>query len=172
MTIRRAIWRLVSIVAVVGFAVGCGGGGSGRTAATVPVTGTVTLDGAPVAGAIVAFSPKAEGVSAAFGTTDATGKFTLTTVQPGDGAMVGSYDVTVTKTTAPAGAASGPTDYDPDSQESMDAAYADHYASEEEGAESEPKDLLPTKYKDPATSGLGAEVTAGGDNNFPLALTN
>ena len=170
MTIRRAIWKLVSIVVIAGFAVGCGGG-SGRTAATVPVTGTVTLDGAPVAGAIVAFAPKAQGVSAAFGTTDASGQFTLTTVQPGDGAMVGSYDVTVTKTTAPAGAASGPSDYDPDSQDSVDAAYAEHYASEEEGADTEPKDLLPTKYKDAATSELKAEVTAGGDNNFTFALT-
>lgn len=168
MSNRQAIWRLLSVVAIVGFAVGCGG--SGRSASTEPVTGTVTLNGTPVGGAVVAFSPKDPGVSAAFGTTDATGKFVLTTVEPGDGAMVGSYAVTVTKTSAPAGAASGPSNFDPNSEESMDAAYAEYYASQNEGEDSLPKDLLPVKYKDPSTSGLTAEVTSGG-GNFDFKLT-
>ena len=60
----------------------------------VPVTGTVLLDDKPVEGAAVMFSP-AEGRPAE-GVTDAQGKFTLTTVEPGDGALVGMHQVTVT----------------------------------------------------------------------------
>jgi len=131
----------------------------------------VTYNGAPVAGALVAFSPKAQGVSAAFGTTDASGKFALTTVQPGDGAMVGSYAVTVTKTSAPAGGA-GASTYDPNSQESIDAAYAEFEASKEADVADEPEDLLPVKYKDANTSELEAEVTDGGENNFTFSLTD
>ena len=33
-----------------------------------------------------------------------------------------------------------------------------------------PKNLLPKKLGDPATSGLSADVTVGKDNNFPFAL--
>src|SRR5262245_38254316 len=57
---------------------------------TEPVTGTVTLDGKPLAGAQVVFQPKSGG-QAASGTTDAQGKFTLTTFNAKDGAAVGSY---------------------------------------------------------------------------------
>lgn len=60
----------------------------------VPVTGVVLLDGKPVANAAVLFIPP-EGRPAE-GTTDAEGKFTLQTFQPGDGALVGLHDVTVT----------------------------------------------------------------------------
>jgi len=64
------------------FALACivGCGGSTSTVATVPVTGTVTLDGKPVEGAAVSFAPKTKGCRAAFGRTDASGKFKLTTV--------------------------------------------------------------------------------------------
>jgi hypothetical protein len=33
-----------------------------------------------------------------------------------------------------------------------------------------PKDLLPVKYKNPATSDLNVTVTAGGKNEFTLNL--
>ena len=71
---------------------GCGGGLD-----LIPVSGTVTLDGQPVDGAAVVFVPVAGG-PAASGSTDAGGKFRLTTVnQPG--AVPGEYNVTVTKQT-------------------------------------------------------------------------
>jgi hypothetical protein len=63
---------------------------------TVPVSGRVTLDGRPVEGATVMFSPEAEGRPAT-GTTDAEGNFTLKTFEPGDGALLGKHRVTVTK---------------------------------------------------------------------------
>ena len=130
---------------------------------TEPVSGTVTLNGAPVEGAVVAFSPQSADGHAAFGKTDAAGNYTLTTQQADDGAMVGSYAVTVTKSTQPAAAGGAPADFDPDSEADVDAAYQSYEDSKKSGGESEePKDLLPAKYKDAATSELTAEVTAGG----------
>lgn len=66
---------------------GCGG--------LVPVQGEVTLDGRPVPSAKVLFVPAAGGRPAE-GTTDAMGKFRLTTNSPQDGAAAGEYVVTVT----------------------------------------------------------------------------
>ena len=70
--------------------VGCGSSGP----ATVPVTGTILLDGNPVEGATVMFIPT-EGGRMATGTTDASGQFTLTTFEKGDGAIIGSNKVAV-----------------------------------------------------------------------------
>ena len=52
--------------------------------------------GQPVEGASVQFVP-VDGGPPAFGTTDASGVFTLTTFKQGDGARKGEYKVTVTK---------------------------------------------------------------------------
>ena len=68
---------------------------------TVPVSGTVTLDKKPVAGAAVVFTPT-EG-DRATGTTDPSGKFELSTYRLGDGAVPGKHRVTVTKTTVEPG---------------------------------------------------------------------
>ena len=75
---------------------GCGG--EKKLAGTVPVSGTVKLKGAPLAGATVMFAPTTTGVRAASGMTDANGQFKLTTLQAGDGAFPGDFLVTVTKT--------------------------------------------------------------------------
>lgn len=85
--IRADLW--VWLVCALAVCVGCD-----RGPRLVPVSGVVLLDGQPVANAAVLFIP-AEGRPAE-GTTDAEGKFTLQTFQPGDGALVGTHDVTVT----------------------------------------------------------------------------
>ena len=73
-----------------GLLAGCGGGPK-----TIPVTGIVLLDGQPVpAGAAVQFIPR-DGGHVADGITDAAGKFTLTTFQANDGALIGLHDVVV-----------------------------------------------------------------------------
>lgn len=64
----------------------------------VAVQGEVTLDGLPVPNAKVMFMPAAGGRPAE-GSTDATGKFRLTTNSPHDGAAAGEYVVTVTART-------------------------------------------------------------------------
>jgi hypothetical protein len=68
---------------------GCGPSRPG----TVPVRGTVTLDGQPLAGAAVMFMPPAGRPAA--GVTDQTGQFQLTTFANQDGALLGPHAVTV-----------------------------------------------------------------------------
>src|SRR5215210_4988708 len=63
---------------------------------TYPVTGTVTSQGKPVAGAVITFVPTGEG-EAASAITDSEGKYALTTWEAGDGARPGQYGVKVSK---------------------------------------------------------------------------
>jgi hypothetical protein len=76
-------------------AAGCGGGT--KLPPLVPVTGTVTVDGQPVAGAQVGLWPQWQGAPPmqCFGTTDASGNFKVLT-DGKEGAPVGQYKVTVT----------------------------------------------------------------------------
>lgn len=67
--------------------VGCG------KSETVPVTGTVMFKGQPAANAEVMFNAKQGRL--ATGVTDESGKFTLSTAKPNDGAMPGEYIVTL-----------------------------------------------------------------------------
>jgi hypothetical protein len=73
-------------------AVGCGE----SRQATAPVSGTVTYKGAPVEGATVAFV-STTGAESATGMTDAAGRYTLSTFEKGDGAMLGEFKVRVFK---------------------------------------------------------------------------
>src|SRR5690606_6709726 len=69
---------------------------------TVPDSGVLTCNGTPVAGATVFLDPKAEGNRteiipgrSATGTTDESGRFTLSTYQLNDGALIGTHTVRV-----------------------------------------------------------------------------
>lgn len=156
-------WLAVSVF--VAFSVGCGGGAKDGPK-TVPVTGTVTFKGQPVAGATVALSPKTAGLRAAVGITDAAGRFQLTTLTPGDGAMPGSYGVQIAKIEG-ADAAAAPAVEDPiaASQRAAKEGKLEPLAGPEAV-----KDLLPVKYKSPNTSGLTAEVKQGA-NDLRFDLT-
>jgi hypothetical protein len=82
---------------VVGF-VGCGGDKGPKANF---VEGVVTLDGAPIEGVSVGFSPVAEKGVGAVGRTDAAGTFKLSAMQGGKseaGAVAGEYYVTFQKT--------------------------------------------------------------------------
>jgi hypothetical protein len=70
---------------------GCGQSGPKLAA----VTGTVTLDGKPVQGALVTFISKAENGSSSFGKTDANGKYQLEFSTERFGAMLGAHDVEI-----------------------------------------------------------------------------
>jgi len=66
--------------------------------ATYPVSGRVLVEDRPLAGAVVTFHPLevAGGKTVrAYARTDASGSFTLSTYEVGDGAPVGRYAVTV-----------------------------------------------------------------------------
>ena len=78
---------------------GCSGGPAvdPNRPATVDAGGTVTYNGQPLEGATVAFLPKTPTDPGASGRTDAAGKFKLTAFAPGDGAVPGSYLVTISK---------------------------------------------------------------------------
>lgn len=122
---------------------------------TVAATGKVTYRGQPVPGATVGFTPLGQG-RAASGLTDARGRFELTTQRPGDGVMPGKYQVAVAKVDAGSGM----------SEDESLAYFQKHGKPPTVTA----KDLLPSKYKTAATSGLEAEVTQRGKNDFEFDL--
>ena len=84
----------VSILVTVGIVLtGCS---NSSRPPTYPVTGTVTMQGKPVAGAAITFVPTGEG-DAASAITDSEGKYALMTWKAGDGARPGEYRVKVSK---------------------------------------------------------------------------
>jgi hypothetical protein len=171
---RQQNWQctvfIVSVAALVLFG-GCSGV---QGPATEPVTGTVSMDGKPIEGAQVVFVPSGSG-RAASGTTDASGKFKLTTFNPNDGAVVGKYSVTIAKVEgggAPAVSLEGLSE-----EEATKKAMEAHYKSDaaknfgNPRAKDATKDLVPAKYKNEKDSGLTAEVKSGQENNFEFKLS-
>lgn len=119
----------------------------------VPAGGTVEYEGQPLEGATVVFVTRgADGKKeyAALGQTDKAGKFRLTTFRPKDGAIVGRHLVGIEKITPV------PTKPIPG------IAPEDQPKSE--------KNVLPEKYRRYETSGLEAEVTEKGPNEFVFRL--
>ena len=137
---------------------GCGPASDVERPETAAVTGSVTYNGEAVAGAVVSFSPTGEAKDGAIGTTDAQGKFTLQTQWGAKGAVPGSYAVSVTKT-------EGIVTSEADLAEAQIGAPESAPASEASSA-------LPAKYGSSGTSGLTAEVSADGENNFTFELTD
>jgi len=86
----RVTWLLVLF-----FAVSCG------SAKTTPVDGVVLLDGEPLTGASIQFVPQGAGRDAT-GETDKSGHFVMSTFQPRDGVLPGSYKVVVSPPTGTA----------------------------------------------------------------------
>lgn len=121
---------------------GCSGGGEG-TAPTAKTAGVVTYKGTPVPNVSVTFTP-ASG-RPANGVTDATGKFTLTTFNTGDGAVPGTHQVSITTT------GEEPM---PGTPEAAAAAKAP----------------FPARYRNPQESGLTADVKPGTKNEFTFDM--
>ena len=88
----KAAWMLLVALTL---SVGCSGEDSNRPK-TYPVSGTVKLNGNAVEGATVTFQ-LTEGKENAIGSTDKSGKYTLSTFKPNDGAVTGQYKVSITK---------------------------------------------------------------------------
>ena len=123
------------------------------------VTGTVLMDGQPVADAAVSFHGEGP---ASVGTTDSEGKFVLK-FKGEDLIPPGSYNVSIMKFERDA-AAEGKT-----MEAGAGAAAGVPLPGFLTGGPmKQPKNLLPKKYQDPKSSGLTAEVKRGMD---PLEFT-
>lgn len=114
---------------------------------TAPVTGVVTYNGKPLPYGRVSFRPQAG--SPATGDIQSDGSFSLSTYGNGDGAIVGTHQVSITATEADAG------------------NMAETAANTEMVV---PKSLIPKKYTSFSTSEIIAEVVASGENKFTLEL--
>lgn len=124
---------------------GCGRG----TIPTVEVTGTVTLDGKPLEGAMVGFYP-ASGGPPATGQTDSAGKFTLK-------APAGKAKVSVSKTKA-----EGEVKVDQAAAGAAPAGTALSGPPVAGGAPPPtPKSVVPAKYTNAENSGIVVEVKSG-----------
>lgn len=125
------------------FALGCGGSHLAQ------VSGKVTMDGKPLAGAVVSFTPMSDEKStesplASSGTTNEKGEYTLETVKGQKGAIVGKHKVSITLIVS-----------DPESDERVRGKPI-------------PKEGIPKQYNEQTT--LTCDVPAGGrsDANFEL----
>ena len=127
---RRA-WCLIAAAAL---AAGCGSG------AVLPVSGIVTMDGAPMDGATVMFYPEEKaGGMAGTATTGTDGKFVIVGLKGQRGLVPGKYKVTVTKMKiVPEGEVVGAI------------------------TDADVRDDLPPHYSDPSQTKLSYRVTGDG----------
>ena len=132
-------WSFVALVSLLALA-GCG---DPNAPPLHPVSGTVTLDGKPLAGAGVMFLPRDDTRgNACVGLTDASGKYTLKPERAsGTGAPEGTFAVTISKMKDPPAAAA------PD---------------QPPAAETGNEETLSPKYWDSVQTILKAQVPQGG----------
>ena len=124
----------------------------------VPVEGTVTLDGKPLANKTLMFSPESEGGISAGGSTDGSGKYSLAATVPGamsdqPGIPPGRYKVTVFEPMMPIVGG----EEDPEMAEML--------------IPGESRSSIPQKYQGVETTDLVKEVPAGG-GTINLELTS
>jgi len=134
--VQRIRIRVAAVLLAAAVA-GCGGG-------SARVSGVVTLDGAPVEGATVSFTPASGdggGLGGSAGKTDAEGRYTLRTVV-GDrsGAAVGKHKVTISK-----------------------------FREDSKSPEGKGQDLIPAKFNTGST--LTFDVPSGGTDKADFPLT-
>jgi hypothetical protein len=155
----------ISLFLLVGTIFGCGG-----DPAVVPVTGTVTFQGKPLAGADVAFLPVEGGRRPiAVAVTDTEGKFALRTnfgEVSRDGAVQGEHRVTISKFVPPGGMS--------------EDAYAALIKKDETTRASGPYNpeatlapriqILPPDFSDGTKTKLKATVGASGPQVIPFDL--
>jgi hypothetical protein len=135
---RPAFLLAVAVAALVPLA--CGPTGPGMA----QVSGKVTYAGKPVPKGVITFVPVAPDGRNATGQIQPDGSYQLQTENPGDGALLGEYKVTVYAHDEPV------LDYIPPKPVP-------------------PKILTPTKYEKPDPSGLKATVKSGSNRiNFDL----
>jgi hypothetical protein len=145
--------------------IGCSGSGAARFP-TNKVTGKVTMNGSPVPGANISFSPVGTGKPPAFGISDTQGVYVLTTYDSGDGAVEGDYKIMVYKG-APTAQAAAPT-HDPTGQTTGGAPkHSGPAGKASSGAGG--GSLLPEKYSKASTTPITKTVKSG-ENSIDIEL--
>ena len=157
--IFRTRGLLLITACILGLASGCSRGR--QYPPTHSVSGVVTVEGQPVADAIVSFLPD-NGQNPANGSTDASGRYELTSFTRGDGAMEGSFRVTIVKYEKefegkPVVSAEKPAAAEVESEETGNEGYvpAGMVVSQYDTG---PKNLLPKQYADQQETPLTAAV--------------
>ena len=137
----RCIWSCGLFVAMV--CVGCGPRNNPKFEKTVPVRGTVVkASGSPVSGGLITFHNTEPNKGDAWATIGRDGRFELGTYKKDDGAMLGTYTVTIE-----------PIVYD---QNGNPRPY--------------PALGIPPKYTKAETSGLTVEVKNDGSQDLKFVL--
>lgn len=152
---------VASVALLVAVFQGCSGSGDGNRLSVYPVSGKITMAGAPVANAIVTFSPKGN-QPVAIGRTDAQGQYKMTTYDANDGAAAGEFVVLVSKE-APAAASSAPPAHGVTAISTPQMAHAAR-GGKKAGDASESSSVLPSKYSDRGKSDLALTVKSSGEN--------
>lgn len=163
----RLVW--VAVCATVVLAIGCSRYVEDKWSRARPAThragGVVEYRGQPVTRAIVTFVAREESRGTEFtavGLTDDRGRYELKTFRPGDGALAGSHRVTIEKRSLGGGHAGDkkiPTNREEYEAQRAAQAGAAKFVGE-----------LPARYGDAKTSGLTADVTDKGPNEFVFTL--
>jgi hypothetical protein len=164
--------RYFALLTLMSLVCGCGE----STPKTYPVSGVVTLDDKPVAGATITFIADT-GKNSGATTSDAQGKYTMSTFKQGDGAIAGSYKITVAKYQKEAEENPYGDSVAPEVEQTPEAiseAYSKGYSGPPKGkAAKAPKEWndVPAKYADVSQSGLTFVVDTK-PNTFDIKLSS
>ena len=141
---------------------GCGA----RRPETALVTGRVTFGGKAVASGRVVFDP-ADGKHPAQGVIEPDGRYTLTTFNSGDGALLGKHQVTI-RVTRPVGPLTATSPPNPQGNANL-SPRAKMMQVESVSHQPHLEWLVPEKYARQGTTPLRAEVKRGANTiNFDL----
>ncbi len=130
--------------------------GSDGLGTRYPVSGKVTYKGQPVAKGVINFSPEKTGEGRGAAGTIENGKYSLTTLTPGDGAFPGAYFVTINTREMDDSAAKKAT-ADMASKKGMQGSISQVPPELQSKLRAEAKGTTPVKYE--AQSDLKATVT-------------
>lgn len=151
-----------SVLVIAASLVAAGGCGQPGLPGVVPISGRVTLDGEPLPSGEIRYLPKSPEGRMARGRLDDRGRFELTTLRQGDGALPGEYEIVIL---APV-------------EESAEDASA-RRAAENAGPRRRryeqgdgPASLAPLRYTNPDTSGLRDTVSDSHDGYIEIELTS
>ena len=161
---------LLSFCVSVGL-VGCGGGEGVKTVKLVPVSGTVTYKGGPLAGARITFVP--EKGPLAMAQTEVDGTFKLKSGAL-NGCAVGKAQVAVSIPTEAAATPQmtlNPSPKTPEEMAENSRKMAEMTTMQQKSAESKKAEsLIPLKYAEAATSGLSFTIEPGGNKDLVIEL--